>query len=298
MHLHLDGDVVKYRCGFAAEKMHYHVTVYGLDGLNGEETYHFQYKKDLNAFMEAHDGYVHGDNCIVTSERIAEPVENALHNVKHTVQELVRNLGASENQMTVYLSGESNFRNELGSLIYRDHEPKGYKANRDELHKPTHGPAIVDYIIRKYNVEVTEFEEADDAMGISHYAMWLKDPDSTCIVTVDKDLDMIPGWHYNFVKEDQYYIKPENAEYIFWRQLLTGDRTDNIPGLKGVGVKTADKMLSPLATSHSDPRGYYLLALENYNEQYGEDEGEQALLENARMIWIRRERNEFWNPPS
>jgi hypothetical protein len=283
MHLQIDGDVIKYRAGFAAEKMHHYLTEDGIE-------IHFDYKKELNEHVKL-AGLKEGDYTI-RAERIAEPVENALHNVKSIINDICKDMGVTSNDITVYLSGPSNYRTSVGDICYRDKPVPGYKAHRKEAHRPVHGPAIVEYLKRHYNCVETVDEEADDAMGIAQYAMWLTDPESTCIVTVDKDLDMIPGWHFNFPKKDQYFMDAHSADMVFWRQLLTGDSTDNIPGLAGVGPKTALKLFpDPLPDEYA-----YMVALGQYEEKYAEEAAE-CLLENARMIWIRREKNEFWKPP-
>ena len=53
----------------------------------------------------------------------------------------------------------------------------------------------------------------------------------------------IPGDHYNFVKKTHQFIDDDEAHLKLMLQCLTGDGTDNIPGIKGVGAKTAEKIL-------------------------------------------------------
>ena len=52
-----------------------------------------------------------------------------------------------------------------------------------------------EYLVKEYKAEVCDGQEADDALGINQ-------TDQTIICTIDKDLLMIPGQHYNFVKEE------------------------------------------------------------------------------------------------
>jgi hypothetical protein len=271
MHIHLDGDIVKYRAGFAAQRMHYYL---------GDRE--FESKQEMDDWAKAH-GLEKGE-FEFKKERVLEPVANALHNAKSIIMGLQEFLGV-KSDLTVYLSGEGNFRKNVGDVIYRDHPNPGYKANRKDDEPPAHAEAIVDYLIKNYNTQVTEGEEADDAIGISHCFM----KRDSIIASTDKDLNMLPGWHLNFVKEDQYFVSEEEAMICFWRQLLTGDPTDNIPGLYRLGAKTAAKHINA-AMSYEQ---CYAKALELYTKQYGEL-GEQALLENARMIWIRREPEQLW----
>lgn len=269
MIVHFDADLLTYRCGFAAEKMHYMV--------DGQE---FQYKKDAVAYMDSNDVPVEE----LQSARVAEPVENALYNVKSIVNKTLEDLGCTEDDVIMYLSGPDNYRNEIATI-------KPYKGNRDAAHKPVHGPAIREYIQDKYDCVMSDGEEADDVVGYSHYKMYCQDPYSSTICTVDKDIDMIPGLHYNFVKEESYYVDDRKADKYFYLQLLKGDPTDNIPGLPGVGDKGASRLLEGV----SDPLEMYKIARAQYNEKY--EDGDAALLENALLLWIRRHPNEFWHPP-
>lgn len=262
MHVHLDADLLVYRCGFAAEKQEWIV---------GGKIY-----------TTKREAAKHGEP--VKGERVAEPVENALHNVKLMVDQIMLDLGVTEDEVTLYLSGSTNYREGVATL-------KPYKGNRDEAHRPVHGPAIREYMKRHYTVNVSEDEEADDVVGYSHYAMWLRDPQSTIIATVDKDIDMIPGMHYNFIKGESYNMTVEASDRFFWLQLLMGDSTDNIPGIPGVGPAKASKMLEGCS-----PDCYYDVARVEYCKAYPGN-GVEALIENARLLWIRRQPHEWWQPP-
>jgi DNA polymerase-1 len=64
-------------------------------------------------------------------------------------------------------------------------------------------------------------------------------------VTIDKDLRTVPGWHWNPDKEEEpVYVEKEDADVFFYLQWMTGDTTDNIPGLWRVGPKKAEKFLA------------------------------------------------------
>ena len=49
------------------------------------------------------------------------------------------------------------------------------------------------------------------------------------------------GLHY--WQGEEWSISNEQARKFFYKQLLTGDTTDNIPGCKGIGPKRADDIL-------------------------------------------------------
>lgn len=271
--------MLKYACGFAAEKGEYIISYTNALGDQVEEAY--TYKKDYVARLSRLGNPPH----TIEFARRPEPVENALHNVKVAINEIVKNVGSDD--MVVYLSGPTNFRNDIATL-------RVYKGNRDPSHKPIHGPSIVDYIQRNYVCSISENEEADDVIGYTHYAMWKEDPHSTVIASFDKDLDIIPGLHYNPKRKELYTITEEYADYLFFKQLLTGDSTDNVQGIPKVGPIKAERILSGLEDNYRAMYGSCLAAYEGY---YGIDEGEKYLLENARLLWIRRNQGEIWQPP-
>jgi hypothetical protein len=275
MHIHFDGDLLVYRAGFAAEKQQWLVR----DPAGDLEATCTTKREATQNVDDLGGGYY-----VEKGERLVEPVENALHNVKRLVDTALENLGATEEDMTMYLSGSTNYREGVATI-------KPYKGNRDASHKPVHGPAIREYMKRHYTTLVSEDEEADDLVGYSHYNMWVHDDQSSIICTVDKDLDMIPGLHYNFVKDQSYYVDEYSADRWFYLQLLMGDSTDNIPGIPQVGPAKASKLLEGL-NSIDD---MYQVCREAYMDAY--DDGLAALIENARLLWIRRQPNEWWIPP-
>jgi 5'-3' exonuclease len=173
-----------------------------------------------------------------------------------------------------YLTGSGNFRKDLATI-------KVYKGQRPP--KPEHLPATRDQLVQQWGAEIVEGQEADDAIGIK--ATDLKG-DCT-IVSIDKDLLMIPGTHYNFVKKEWTEVSQEKGDYFFYKQLLTGDQVDNIQGVPGIGPKKAEKAYEGCTTVQE----MYQKALEMYKGDA------DALLENARLLWLRRYEGEMWEPP-
>jgi 5'-3' exonuclease len=140
-------------------------------------------------------------------------------------------------------------------------------------------------MIDAWAFSVQETQEADDAIGIRAYSLGEND---YIICSIDKDLDNLRGHHYNFVKNEHYYIAESQAIKNFYRQLLTGDRTDNIPGLAGIGPKKAEKILQDCETEQE----LYKAVLEAYKGDI------DYLTEQGQLLWIRRKDNELWIPPT
>jgi hypothetical protein len=176
-----------------------------------------------------------------------------------------------------YLTGSNNYRKEIA-------KEAPYKGNRTAP-KPEHYELLREYLMKSWGFELVDGQEADDAIGIKAYTL---SDDEYMIYSLDKDLDMIRGWHYNFNKHEKYFVKEEDTLRWFYKQVLMGDRVDNIPGLKGIGDKKAEKILGD-ATNERD-------LFERVLEAY--DNNLERLTEMGQLLWIRREENQLWQPPS
>ena len=128
----------------------------------------------------------------------------------------------------VYLTGDNNFRIKIA-------KSRPYKGNR-KAPKPEYWQLIRDYLVAEHGATIYDDIEADDALGLDQ-------TDYTVLCTIDKDLDMISGGHYNWNQKRYYHVTQAEADLFFFRQWLTGDSTDNIPGAKGIGKAKAQKII-------------------------------------------------------
>lgn len=145
----------------------------------------------------------------------------------------------THNDIESYVGGEGNFR----FKIYPE-----YKANRKDLEKPKYLKQAYAYLVHFWNGTVVNGVEADDMVAIRATELG----DDCVIVGIDKDLRQIAGTHYNWKKREFETITPEQADYNFWMQMLTGDTSDNIKGVKGIGPKKAEKILNERIDSYED----------------------------------------------
>ena len=184
--------------------------------------------------------------------------------------------------MTVVLSGKRNFREDL----YPD-----YKANRAAVPKPRHFSDVRAYLVRNYGAVVTDGHEADDELGTM--AMKLRKEKKPYIVaSTDKDLKQIPGEHYDFAKGESWSVSERDALKFFYEQLLSGDATDNIPGIDGIGPKKAEAALAGCTT----PRECAEVAYSHYSKFLGKVPDE-IIDRNATLLWIWRKQGDkhpFW----
>jgi len=204
-----------------------------------------------------------------------EPESIAMARCSEFIEDLILFNGFGEYQG--YLTGKKNFRNEIAVTA-------PYKGNRKSA-KPKHYQLLRDYMESAWSFTMIEDQEADDAIGIAAYEMEVGE---YCICSIDKDLDMLRGDHYNFVKDERYFITEEEGIKNFYKQLLMGDRVDNIIGIKGIGTVKAERLLKECKNENE----MYLAILEAY------EGNAERVLENGRLLWIRRQHNQLWTPPS
>ena len=149
---------------------------------------------------------------------------------------------------------------DLKGKTFRHNMYEGYKANRkgmpDELAAQL---PIVKQVLAAMNIAVTEYEglEADDLIGIYSKAAEEEGLDVSILtgdrdalqLTSDKVTVIIPSTSkgqtitnkYTPAEiADKYGIKPTDFIEI---KALMGDSSDNIPGVKGVGEKTAIELI-------------------------------------------------------
>jgi len=147
------------------------------------------------------------------------------------LREIMLNTGSREG--AIFIKGSNNFRYAVDVA---------YKGNRKDTIEPDVKERID--MLYKYCLDFavsSDNGEADDYCGIYASAAY-NDKKSSVVCHIDKDLNGIIGWHYNFKTGKLYYIDDTVAYRFIMNQLLTGDSTDNIQGLRGVGPKTAEKL--------------------------------------------------------
>ena len=213
---------------------------------------------------------------------------------------------ADSYQLYVTSDDKSNFRYKIATI-------KPYKGNRKDLEKPHYYQHIRNFLIDHRGAIEVHGMEADDAISIEQYkqaygalSQKYKWDDlkgfkkiGTIICSRDKDLDMVPGWHYSWgagkQKEKQLWWQDElNGIRSFYRQTLLGDTIDNIPGLFGVGKSS--KLVTRVLSCVSELECYEYVLFE-YTKRFG-SYAEQFLKENARLLWMLQYEGQVWEPPT
>lgn len=122
-------------------------------------------------------------------------------------------------------------------------QEKKYKGNREGRKDPNFYTNkyddmkyIYDYISSRYQTLIYNDLEADDLLSMLQN-------DQTFIFSHDKDLKQVPGFHWDIEKGVLVLIEENQGLNNLLSQLLKGDSTDNIPGLKGFGEKALEDVL-------------------------------------------------------
>lgn len=219
------------------------------------------------------------------------PIEHSLGNIKKAVigiEEKMSEYFTVEGK-TLFLSpdGKQNFR-------YSVAKTQPYKGNRTQP-KPKHFAEMKEYIQKKYNHVMAVDEEADDAIGKASSRL----RDKCVIISADKDLRMLPGWHWEMNEYEYPFYATEYGHLAlqkrkgkrlqlvgtgymwFYAQMLLGDKVDNIQGVKGCGDKKTFELLG-----HAKGIGELERVVKEQYKKAGMSEAQYE--ENKQLLWIRR----------
>lgn len=270
-HILIDGDIVKYRCAASAEKTKYLVEhPYNPEMVIKKDYDHYETHKDAVSAA--------GEHGVIWLRKEVQPLEFALQACKTTLDTLLAKLNPSK--VSIYLSPNRTFRHDLART-------KPYKGNRDQP-KPKYLKEVEDYLVKQHGATFGVNVEADDEIGVA----LSREGVGAVSVSIDKDLLQIPGWHYNWVNDTVQRVAPKQGDYSFYTQMLTGDATDNIPGIAGLGPVGAAKLLDG-ARSSADlcSRVWSVYRGEFTDAQKARD----YFFEQAKLLWILRYNPKF--PP-
>jgi 5'-3' exonuclease len=162
---------------------------------------------------------------------------------------------------------------------------KEYKGNRNKTEdkydydgKMNDIFTLMKFIKENYMSLLFEDLEADDIVAV------LQD-ENTYIISQDKDLKQVPGFHYNFGNNTIEEVTKDQSMYNLMFQMIKGDTTDNIAGIPGAGEKKAITVLSEVR-----PPKYISRVLFEYQSKFGLMEGTDRFVESWNLIKMRMNR--------
>lgn len=156
---------------------------------------------------------------------IASNFQEVIRTFNSEIESLKRRFDSDN--VTLYFSDTRNFRKEI------DPEYKGKRTKR----KPVGYKRLLQWAAEHYTVVRYPKLEADDALGLECHL----DPSDFVLISPDKDMKQIACRLYN--GDVEVTVTPEEADYWFWTQVITGDPVDGYKGIPGVGAVGAKKIL-------------------------------------------------------
>lgn len=235
-------------------------------------------------FAWANQYKIHWDEHTVSE--VINPLEIAIDEMEKFIRGIVQKCGCDG--YVIALSHARDFRFRVCST---------YQANRQNLVAPEHKEALRKHIEAKHLTIQYDWLEADDVLGI----LATKEPGRVIMGTIDKDLRQIPGYLYNWNLNRRTRITKADATMFFYCQILSGDPTDNIKGVPGIGPKKAAQYLSDL---YGEPEEKLWARVCEIYHKNGLSESDA--LKTARLVRILRydeydfvrSRPILWRPPS
>jgi 5'-3' exonuclease len=225
---------------------------------------------------------IDGDVLLYMSVWGSDTLEEGKSKFNTTFTDITNSLFTKDYVMA--MGGPDNYRIDLYSEYKRSASRVKSKSN-----KPDWFDDLKSWTVEFYDgCIITDNCEADDMVRI--WAVEAKKANiQHCVVTIDKDLDCIPGTHYNPRTKQIYQIDKEWADYFYWKQLLMGDSVDNIPGIYGIGPKKAEGILK----GAKNKKERIKRICREYHDAYGE-EGFNSMLLNGKLLHIWRHINDHF----
>lgn len=157
-----------------------------------------------------------------------------------------------------------------------------YKKTRKRKPEDKWVNKVRSYLLKSDFAFVHDEWEADDLI---HDRAKELGQNGCIIISIDKDLKQIPGIHFDFYRKpskevDQWGKRIQNdmkglrvvseseAAYNFWYQMLVGDSSDNVKGVKGIGPIKANKLLSDFYSMGKLFDDYLDFIMDEYQKVY------------------------------
>jgi len=224
-------------------------------------------------------------------EIIPQPLSFALQICKQKLQEIKDRY---KGDLQIYIKGDgTNWRDDIATI-------HGYKANRLNVPKPPWNAEVYQYLREHWDAIEINGKEVDDHVATLAYEA--SKPYVVC--SPDKDLDQVVGIHWNYSKNVEYEIAPDEAEFFFWQQVLSGDTADNIKGCWKVGDGRAVELVAEWMGDQLTDIEIWANIVQTYEDSMGLKgcpytgmPAEVVALENARLVWMQTESLRLWTPP-
>lgn len=283
----IDGDSFAYRLAAAVEKTRYLILNPEHDGYNPVE---FATHKEAVAAASR----MEGDTAIWNTKK-AGTLKDAVELLEHKIERSI-----TRAQCTVFhvFVGSPNptFRDHLARI-------RKYKGTRPWGGGPEHLGALKSYLVNQWGGVVASGEEADDMLSYTARELTAEGQNTPVVIGNDKDLNQIPGEHYDWVSDKLYSISDAEARIRMWVQVLHGDVGDNVAGCWQVGAAKAERTIREAiedwGLADGDLWKFVCQAYEESQERAGcpyvNLDPVDVALENYHLVRLRQSRHEKHN---
>lgn len=279
MHALIDGDIIRYEVGFAAE-----------------------------AGWKATTGATDWPECIPPWDYVEACFDGRLSQILE---------GCEADSYTLYITEGATFRDQIATVKpYKGTRPSKKPWHHNNLTAFMTGtlPTVTCLGIEADDQMAMDMTKDIESTFKGSQGMELEDKDAPTLNSIicsrDKDLRQVPGLLFSWELGKQPAFGPKKIDKIgdlslsddhkkctgtglsfFFAQCLMGDSTDNIPGCKGIGPMTAYDTLKICKTAADllDQTSMH------YRDVYGKD-WEARLLEQGRLLWMCRRLNADCSP--
>lgn len=201
---------------------------------------------------------VDADSIIFKAAVVASTHSEIRKNIKEVIKEIDRECFMGDMRLAV--KGKGNFRYD----VYKD-----YKSNRKPLEDKVRERINYGHkhLVEEYGAIRADGMEADDLVSIWCWEC-IESETPFVLAHIDKDLNQIPGSHYDYNKKKHYLVQPEEGYKFLCKQWVMGDSTDGIPGISGMGPKKTDKFLEGIPVDQLDERIRSLYRDSGHDDNY------------------------------
>ena len=196
----IDADIIPYNIGFTIKEEQY------VSGLAKAMTITKEDRYEPEELKDGIDDLYY--KALLTTSEFQEITKRVISMVNSWIQ------SSDADSAKFYISGKNNFRDDVAFTTR-------YKGNRFDKDgnpkpKPPFFYEIKRWLTERYPPIIIDGIEADDALSMEQYSRLLKyddngndvvsDMSGTIIITIDKDLCMVPGWHYNPRTRNKHFV--------------------------------------------------------------------------------------------
>lgn len=266
----IDGDSFAYRLAAAVEKTRYLVGAYE----------YATHKEAVAAASELEP---------IWSRKEGGTLKEAVDLLEHKMERSIARAQCSVFHVFVG-SPTPTFRDHLARI-------RKYKGQRPWGGGPEHLGALKSYLTSQWGAVVAAGEEADDMLSYTARELTDGGQNTTVVIGNDKDLDQIPGEHYDWVSDKLYSVSDAEARLRLWVQVLSGDVADNIAGCWKVGASKAQRAVRDALDGGFTDADMWSLVCAAYEESQEHDgcpyvnlDPVDVAIENYNLVRLRQSR--------